>query len=323
MCIVVYLYAIGEVGRHWPELQAIPFIMIPAPVGLVLLEGKAALAYWAFIVLMMGLALFMTFYPERHRIIKTLKASFSGLRAPSRHNDHTIFTVGQMFMAIFFFDIVYAMLIETGGADPNVPAFEELELWENLYGFLNASVWEEIAGRVLLIGVPFLFIRVIVSIRDGTSDRYLGDMIPTLKKTLRLLWGGHGRFTPIVVGLIVFSSMMFGFAHMPGWDVYKVLPTAVSGLGFGYLYVKKGLHAAILLHFMFDYIGMALDFLPSSGGIVIAIIMIYILWILAGFVYFVFYTAKVFRFFAEPEEKWDRPATRTPSRKIWDLLGWN
>jgi len=73
MSIMVFFYAIPEVGRHWPELMAYPFIMIPAPVAVAVLEGKAALAYWAFIVLMMFITLVMTFWPEMEGLKKYFK----------------------------------------------------------------------------------------------------------------------------------------------------------------------------------------------------------------------------------------------------------
>ena len=322
MSVVVFFYAIPEVGRHWPEMMALPFIMVPAPVAVAVLEGKAALAYWAFIVIMMFITLVWTFWPELEGLKKSFRESLKRLKAPSRSNDRTLFMVGQMFMAIFFFDMVYYMFIEVGGASPNTPAFDDYQVWENLYGFLNASVWEEIAGRVLLIGLPFLFYKVLIALRDGYFDRYMNEFIPSLKKALKILWGGHGQFTSATVGLAVFSSLMFGFAHMSGWDAYKVIPTAMSGFGFAYLYIKKGLHSAILLHFMFDYLGMAQDFLPDRPGVWLTILIIFLLWIVAGFVYFVYYSAKVFRFFAEPDRKWRRPAQGTSTRKVWDLLGW-
>jgi hypothetical protein len=322
MCIILFLYAIPEVGSHWTELTAIPFIMAPEPLGIALLTGYAALGYWVFLVLMMLLTLAVTFYPEREPLKKTLFSSLKGLRAPSRGNDSTLFMVAQMFLAIFFFDIVYIILVYSGGADPAAPPFEEYEQWENLYGFLNASVWEEIAGRVFLIGIPFIFIRFLVSIRDGTTDRYLAKKKKTSKKILRYLWGGHGKFTPVVVGLITFSSLMFGFAHLSGWDMWKILPTAVSGFGFGYLYVKKGLHAAILLHFMFDYLGMAQDYLPQTSGVETALLLLAWLWVMVGAIYFIYYSGKVYKFFFEPDKGWKRPRRGSTRARLWYMLGW-
>jgi hypothetical protein len=212
--------------------------------------------------------------------------------------------------------------VESGGGQPSAPAFEENKLWENLYGFLNASVWEEFAARVLLIGAPLLLILVIKAMADGKFGEKTEDTNRAFRRALRLLVGGHNEFTPISVGLIVFSALMFGFAHAPGWDLYKVVPTAISGLGFGYVYIKKGLHGAIMLHFSFDYLGMAEGFLPNNDATLWAFAFILILWMIVGFVYFVYYGAKMVRYFAEPDAGWKRPAERSGERILWDLMGW-
>lgn len=322
LSFLVFLYAIPLVGSHWPELEAIPFLIIPYPAGIAVLEGQAAAAYWGFISLVLLLSFYLVIYPERNELKETFIDSARMLRAPSRSNDRTFFMVAQMFLAILFFDLVYYNIIEWGGATPDVPPFGERELWDNLYGFANASVWEEIVTRLLLIGAPLLVFKVLKSANDGSIHDHAHGGWRTLRRVTRILWGGFNDFSPIVVGLIVFSALMFGFAHAPGWDMWKVLPTAVSGLGFGYLYVKKGLHAAILLHFSFNYLDASWQFLPANFGVDMAILIILLMWVAVGLVYFVHYGAKVVRFFIEPEEGWDRPAVGTGDRKVWDLLGW-
>jgi len=322
LMIAIYFYAIPEVGNHINELTAIPFILLPYPVGLAVLEGPAAGVYWAFIVISFFLALVWMLWPERKLLKETFLDSLPKVRAPRRANNTTLVMVAQFFFAILFFDYLYYYMIEIGGASPNTPAFEEQKPWENLYGFLNASVWEEFAARILLIGAPLLLIIIFRSMGEGTFGEKTLDMNKATKRALRLLFGGHGEFTPITVGLIVFSSLMFGFAHAPGWDLWKVLPTAISGLGFGYLYIKKGVHAAIMLHFSFDYLGMAQGYLPNNFGTQGALLIVMLLWVAAGFVYFVYYTAKVVRFFVEPDEGWETPPVRTARRMGWDILGW-
>jgi len=322
MMVAVYLYAIPTVGAHWAEIQALPFIIIPYPVALAQLEGYAAAAYWVFLVVAFFLALVWFVWPERKKLKDLVYDTLPFVRSPSRSNKTTFVLVAQMFLAILFFDTIYYFFIEIGGASPSTPAFPT-ELWKNLYDFLNASVWEEIAARILLIGAPLLVILLIKSLGDGSFTEKTRDPGKAFRRVLRVLAGGHGEFTPVTVGLIVFSALMFGFAHAPGWDLWKVVPTAVSGLGFGYIYVKKGVHGAILLHFSFDYLGMAEQFLPTNSSTDAALSLIMILWALAGLVYFVYYGAKMIRFFAEPDEGWKRPQPRTSERMMWDLLGWN
>lgn len=323
LCSLVLIYALPLVGQHISEIEALPFLLIPYPVAITVLEGNAAGAYWAFLGIAMILSLIWMIWPERKKLKETLRDSVGMLRAPTRGNDRTIFIVGQLFLAVLFFDFAYYFLIEAGGAAPTSPAFSEQAMWENMYGFLNASVWEEIAARIILIGVPLLIFRMFVSAHEGRLPGHMDNLGRSTKKVLRLLLGGHNDFGPVVVGLIVFSSAMFGFAHAPGWDLWKILPTALSGLAFGYVYIKKGVHAAIILHFSFDYLGITQELLlPNTFGVWTAMMLIFVIWFLAGMVYFIFYSAKVMRFFVEPEKGWRRPAPRTTMRKTWDLLGW-
>jgi hypothetical protein len=322
ICILIYFYAIPAVGVHWAEISAIPFVLLPTPAGLAVLQGYAAAAYWVFIVVLFGGSLAYFVWPERKQLQRTVLDSLPKVRAPSRSNGTTFVIVAQLFLAILFFDYLYYFIVETGGASPSSPNFPT-ELWKNLYDFLNASVWEEIAARILLIGAPLLVILVIKSLAQGTFGERTLDTNKALRRVARLLVGGHGEFTPITVGLIVFSSLMFGFAHAPGWDLWKVLPTAVSGLGFGYVYVKKGVHGAILLHFSFDYLGVAEGLMPNNAATQLALAIILILWVVVGSVYFIYYGAKMVRFFAEPDEGWAKPPKGTGTSHIWDLLGWN
>src|SRR5207245_3280729 len=53
--------------------------------------------------------------------------------------------------------------------------------------------------------------------------------------------------------LLFASSAIFGLAHAPGWGLWKVVPAMVAGLGFGYLFLRHGIGAAILAHFVNDY----------------------------------------------------------------------
>src|SRR5207249_6609828 len=44
---------------------------------------------------------------------------------------------------------------------------------------------------------------------------------------------------------LIASSVIFGLAHAPGWGLWKVIPAMVAGLGFGYLFLRHGIAAAI------------------------------------------------------------------------------
>ncbi|MCI0497423.1 MAG: CPBP family intramembrane metalloprotease, partial [Thermoplasmata archaeon] len=118
----------------------------------------------------------------------------------------------------------------------------ELEDWEAAFYLANASVYEEIATRVVLIGLPLLAIHAV-----------RGRMAPLH----RYVVGGGFRLDRPAVFLVAFSSWVFAYAHVVyGWDAWKLPPTLLGGAMFGYLFLRRGLHASILFHFMIDYLQM-------------------------------------------------------------------
>ena len=122
----------------------------------------------------------------------------------------------------------------------------------------DAAVWEEVIARILPIGIPMAIIAACYGRKDF----------------LRYLLGGCG-ISRLSVVLIVLSSLVFGFAHMEGWGLAKVIPTFLAGLVMGYLFVRFGVHASIMFHFITDAIMM---FMASNGlSILVSSLMILIL----------------------------------------------
>jgi hypothetical protein len=124
------------------------------------------------------------------------------------------------------------------------------------------------------------------------------------RRSTRGLWGyvlgGGFSIGPLEAFFIVGSALMFGYAHVPSWDMWKLVPTFIAGLGFAYLFLRVGIHAAILLHFSFDYLGMAVAMLPAFDtfyGVVA------LLWVAVGAFYFAHYV--------HGAAKWASAAVRT------------
>ena len=124
---------------------------------------------------------------------------------------------------------------------------------EALYAYANAAVWEEVIARIAFIGVPMAVLAACHLRRDFSL----------------YLLGGFGM-SRLALVLIFVSAMVFGFAHMPGWGLWKVLPTFISGFAMGYLYVRFGIHASIMFHFAVDYMGVLV---VGPAAIVVSLIM--------------------------------------------------
>ena len=113
---------------------------------------------------------------------------------------------------------------------------------EALYAYANAAVWEEVITRMVWIGIPMTVL----------------GLLCRKKGALKYLVGGFGMSRAALI-LIVVSSVVFGFGHLSGWGLWKVLPTFISGLAMGYLYVRFGVHASIAFHFIVDYMAVLVD----------------------------------------------------------------
>jgi hypothetical protein len=326
MCIFVLLYGISEVAPNIAGYSDYLFVLVPYAVGIVEVTGQALAGYYFFLVFAVVLSFgyilveshkeliwfklisIVVLFPvliymlaARLRQLKALTSKLS-FQAPTRSNSNTFFLLAQIFLAVLFFDYLWYFIVESAGAETHAPAFEESPLWENLFGFLRASVWEEIVSRILLIGFPLLVYKFVQTMADGRLGDTLQDRGKAMRKAGRLLFGGHGDFQPVTVGLIIFSSLMFGFAHALGWDMWKVVQTFVSGLAFGYLFVKCGVHACVTLHFSFNYLGVTLDYLPADVMTQMSVMLIFFLWLAVGMVYFVYYAVKALRFFVVSDD---------------------
>lgn len=192
--------------------------------------------------------------------------------------------IGQIFAAYIFFYAVYTSIIMYGGAQPSTPHVEEEPLWYFMFLMANAAVYEEIVTRLLFIGIPLF----VVALAGGTKGKPL----------LSSLIGGNQKIGSLAIFLLLFSSIIFGLAHVPSWDIYKVIPSIFAGLCLGYLFLKKGIWASILFHFSIDYFS-AVSFLgwrAGNVGILIFVSIAMLVFLATGFFLLLYYVYRTGRF---------------------------
>jgi len=123
-------------------------------------------------------------------------------------------------------------------------------------GVTLAPLREELGFRVALIGIVALVLGFRSSVKTA---------LKALWRPSAILTGEPGDL-PNKVGLsimVVISSILFGAAHFlsgSGWEIGKVSEAAAAGVVLGYLYVRYGFHAAVLLHWGVNYFGTAFAF---------------------------------------------------------------
>jgi hypothetical protein len=198
-------------------------------------------------------------------IVRALKASSKeGMGALLRNPlSATIMILGATLLATIILDLLQTSAgVSTGGlsGDP----------YELLISFTLAPLIEEVGFRFFLIGVPLF---VILLLGRSSARR----MLTTLWRP-SAAWEGVPGDEPDAMAarslkllaylLIVLSSVVFGAAHYlsgAGWDIGKVSEAALDGVALAYLYVRYGLHAAIIFHWVVDFASNAFAFYGQAA----------------------------------------------------------
>lgn len=261
------------------------FITLPLPpfiFALFFIEGIPLLIYYCFISAALILSALWLIAKNGKNYITSISKYIFSLKPPPLKTDNTLVLIAQLFLAILFLNVLYSIILSLFEITPHIPAFGEQPLWMLLYNLATASAWEEIISRTLLIGVPLLFFDTLVDTKS--------------KPTWKYLLGGGFELNFRAVILIIFSALVFGLAHAPGWDYWKVITSSASGLAFGYLFVRKGLHASMMLHLTINYLTMPLRVVGDPIALVMLFDIALVLLIAVGFILFVYYIIRIFRF---------------------------
>ncbi|HIH02134.1 TPA: CPBP family intramembrane metalloprotease [Thermoplasmata archaeon] len=121
-------------------------------------------------------------------------------------------------------------------------------------------------------------------------------MTRDLSKLPKYLLGGGITIGAAEVVLVLTSGVIFGFAHFEGWGAWKIFPSGLAGVAFGYMFLRHGLPAAIMLHFSFDYLSMPLVVFEDSIGLLLVVGISILLWLAVGSVFVVYYTIRLVEF---------------------------
>jgi len=247
------------------------FLVVPVIVELVTISGTTLLAYYLFLVF----AIFAS-------CLWVLLTSYQGfrneltMRARSREHSALFETTGLLFATLFFSALV-GLIVNPSPED--LPSTDSVS--EMLFSLANASVWEEIIVRLLFIGLPLVFVDLARRTSRHWHTYVLGGSIPIgIPETI----------------LVVISSVIFGLGHFTGgWGAWKILPATVGGLAFGYLFLRFGIVASIMMHFGTDYLSMPSE-ITGSFGLTVATGIGILVWLAAGFGFFAYYTTRVVEF---------------------------
>lgn len=275
---------IDNVGLVWgTDAGIVLYVALPLPTLVFRSQDPVLfLAYYAFLVAAIVAAAVYHGVGERRAFLAAFTAPLEALGARLRSRSAWI-AVAQVFLAMSFFQVAVILVLEAMDALPEPPFQATADnAWVYLYELANASVYEEIAFRVLLLGAPMALGSVVLRILEvnRSGGAWRGGTSPGrhIAGAVRYLLGGKVRRTSSKETLLAAwafllgSSAVFGFAHLPGWGWWKVAPSFVAGIGFGYLFLRHGVGAAILAHFVNDY-AFSLVVPLGYGGIALEVFL--------------------------------------------------
>jgi hypothetical protein len=265
------------------------YVIAPVLMAIGRISGDALAAYYLLIVVAIVASAVWLFLSsaEGYRKELTMKAE---------HRKHSaLFDLCGLMFGVLFLNVVVVFVTGALWEDPLSPT-EDMDLWELLFLLANASVWEEIIVRVLLIGLPLLLI-----------DLARNKLQP---KKYRYVLGGKFDLGLAEVSLILISSALFGFGHYDGWGAWKVFPSAIAGAAFGYMFMRHGLASAIMLHFGFDYLSIPTEVFSDGSGMSALVLLGFavLAWLAMGAVFFVYYIIRMTEFVTKKRYFDERPS---------------
>jgi hypothetical protein len=282
-------FGIDIVIRNIPQNMATIAMIYPWPnyLFLINLEGSVLTFWYLFIVAAIAISAFWLIKTEGKDFVNIFVKSIKRFNPPPSKSDNSFIMIGQLFFALIFFNFVVVIFFSLWGFGDPVTEVETPEVWELFFDLANASVAEEIFTRMLYIGIPLLIYHYIAQKPKNKLHRYF--------------IGGGFEFEPAVIVLLFFSSVLFGLAHYPGWGLWKIFPTFTAGLAFGYLFVKKGIHTAIILHFLFDYMAILPFIITNEAWLIFFSLILLVMmgaWFFSGIIYFGLYFIRIKDFFS-------------------------
>lgn len=194
-----------------------------------------------------------------------------------------LWIMGTIFFAVLSFNTIYALLLIWMGVEVSSPSFDTKELWQLLNGFASASVWEELIARVLYIGLPLLLIEVVTGKRNG-------------RPLWRYFTGGGFEIGGKEMALIWASAGIFGLGHLVYWDSWKIVPTWMAGIAFGYLFLRLGLYSCIMLHFTVDYLTIPMDVSGDALLVTLTLGLLILFWDVIGVAWLLLYSHRAWRY---------------------------
>ncbi|UCE92039.1 MAG: CPBP family intramembrane metalloprotease [Methanobacteriota archaeon] len=260
-----------EIGNHSYSLHIALVALIP----IVTISGAALEAWYIFLVCAILAS-------AGWLVLKSARKFLNEITMRGTPRDHSpFFDMCALMFAVLFINTVIVLLLMAMGDEPVAPT-ESMADWELLFLLANASVWEELIVRVLLLGLPLIVVDQARGMEARKPHKYV------FGGGIKIMWGE--------TALVIISSLVFGFAHFEAWGLWKIFPASIAGVAFGYMFLKHGLPAAVMLHFSFDYLSTPLVVFDASFAVQMIVAIGILLWVGLGFFFTIYFSIRIAEF---------------------------
>lgn len=265
---------INDANFAIPIYVVIPFPIWPTPVLIFYIQGFAGYAWYVFLAAAISASGILMFF---YGIVPYYR---SFVKNPSAYRKNPFQELSELYALNIFFSMLVVYIFLMFGYTPHTPGIGKIPVWQQMLSLLHASVYEELIVRTVFLGIPVYLFYI-----------FRGERVSPIR-----IFGGYGKITRVGVVFIVLSAIIFAAAHVSAWGFWKMIPTFVGGLVLGYLYIRYGIYASIMLHFMTDFISIPMElqrgFSYLFGFLMIAMAIL-------GLIFFVSYSIKTVNYFSK------------------------
>jgi membrane protease YdiL (CAAX protease family) len=236
------------------------YAFVPFPIPIFILDKNQLFWYFIFILSCLSISVLWMFIKDLKKTIHTIIDAMKSGAPFEFKTKNSFILIGQLLLTYFFFYVIYWGSLELLGLY-SIGEGSGKTTGYDMFILANSPVFEELLYRVLMIGLPLLVFTFL-----------LGKVKKNRIPVYRYIFGGKIKLDFLALLFLLLSSIVFATAHIYSFGSYYIFPPIfLAGFLFGHLFLKKGLYAAIILHFCITYMDMLIS-ASNSGYVPIALL---------------------------------------------------
>ena len=304
---IALIYSVFMVPEPLYSSKYTLFIAVPWIIGLVQLSGLSLVFFYLMVVSTVFASIIILVLADGYRGMRILHSSTTKIRQPDMWCSNYWAIFPRLLSISLFIPTAFYALVSVFDSSPVIPGISDYPLWARMFSLVFASVWEEFIFRIFFIAVPLYVLHKIYGVEKkeyGETGSSVGQVRGSGCR--EIIWG-YGSMTREAVYLVLFTAFIFAAAHaFGGWDWYKVPPTFFTGAALGYVFIKRGLPGAVILHFAINFFSTPMWIWSSGSWIVVTLFLVLLA---CGAYYSLVYTIVLSR---RLKKLWKEKNTRRP-----------